>query len=162
MTAPSATFPREAFLSLAEQRASLNPRVLEKGLLQARSREKHGDLAILMKKIGLIYGYRGTDPELQYLSPYEFIRYWRVSAIDLKKKPSKSTGVVKLFDAEVVPLELAHSWVIRRNAKPLLPEARARYCRAGRPHTPDIFPPKDSGRGMVFQWRAPHRTSWWG
>ena len=121
-TAPCVTFPREAFLSLVEQRASLNTHVLEKGLLQARSRAKHGDLSVLLKRIGLIYGYRGTDLDLRYLSPYEFVRHWLVRAIDAAKMPRRSTATVKIFDAEVVPAELARSWVLMRKARPDVPK----------------------------------------
>ena len=77
---------------------------------------------MLLKRIGLIYGFRGTDPDLLYLSPYEFVKHWRVRAIDVKKKPARSTPTVKVFDATVVPAELAQSWVLMRKSKPDVPK----------------------------------------
>ena len=121
-TGPCVTFNGEAFLALVEQRTNLNPRVLEKGLLQARSRNKHGNLAVVLKRIGLIYGFRGTDPDLLYLSPYEFMRYWRIVPFDTGKKPQKNTPTVKVFDAKVVPAELAQSWILMRKLRPDVPK----------------------------------------
>ena len=51
-TAPFNTFPGESSLSLVEQRASTSANVLEKGLLCARSKERHGtDAVVLMAAV---------------------------------------------------------------------------------------------------------------
>jgi hypothetical protein len=76
--APFGTFSGEAYLALVECRSTLKPEVLEKGMLFAHGQKSQGREAIILKKVGLLYGYRGQDEDLHYLSPYEFARYWTV------------------------------------------------------------------------------------
>ena len=117
--APFTTFSGEAFLSLVENRASLKATTLEKGLIWARSRNDNRRETVLLKKIGLLYGYRPVDPDIHYLSPYEFVRYWAVET--RKKEHKKSTVNVKCFDALVVPSEVAQHWVLVRRKIPVVP-----------------------------------------
>ena len=56
-----------------------------------------------------------------YLSPYEFIRYWGVQAIEPSKRPRKSSADVKLFVGTHVPKELMQSWLMIRRPRPITP-----------------------------------------
>ena len=90
--------------------------------MQARFREKHRNDVVLSKRAGLIYGHRGTDPDLLYLSPYELCRYLRIWAFGIKRKPSRSTPTVKVVDVTVIPIELTQSWVLMRKSRPDVPK----------------------------------------
>ena len=68
--------PRKISL-ISEGRTSIDPKKLQKGLLKdmtAPGTQKKKE--IFLKK--LAHGYRGSDPDLLYLSPHEFERWWRV------------------------------------------------------------------------------------
>ena len=114
MLAPFGTFSGEAYLALVESGFSLKPQVLEKGMLFARGQKQQGRDAVLLKKVGLLYGYRGQDEELHYLSPYEFARYRTVQERTSAYNCNISGKNVKRFDASEVPAEVAENWVLVR------------------------------------------------
>ena len=164
-TAPFGTFSGEAFLSLVEQRASTKADILTKGLLQARSKLLHGECTVLLKRIGLLYGYRGNHSDLLYLSPWEFVRYWEVIPLAVGKKPGKSSTTVKSFDASRVPAEVAEKWVIARRDKPIAPVFHGcpmpRPTRTGDARTPRILMAYFHPWTLVREWAGdyvPHVT----
>ena len=119
-TAPFGNFPGESFLSVVEERCSLKLGALEKGLVQARKQKNNEEPMVLVKRMGLLYGYRGRDPDLQYLSPYEFVRHWCVQNLR-GSQDNESTDIVKRFDPQVAPAELVLNWVMTRRQRPVVP-----------------------------------------
>ena len=88
--------PGAAYLALVEGRASVDPQKFETGLLQVLSR-RGGKTEVTLKRQAHFYGYRGTDPDLLYLSPYEFERWWEVKQIARKHcaAPDKTPNASK-------------------------------------------------------------------
>lgn len=91
------------------------------GLIHARSKDTHGEYAVIIKRMGLLYGYRGSDPGLTVLSPYGFIRHWQVLLMGARRTRSPATSNIEYVDGRYVPLELANSWYMVRRSRPTVP-----------------------------------------
>ena len=76
VTSCHTTFAGGAFLHAVEHGHSSAGTKLAKGLVHVIAVPMEEPVQI--KKIGICYGVCGTDPEVKYLSPYEFVRYWKV------------------------------------------------------------------------------------
>ena len=160
------SFTGGAFLSLVERAANIGDgdaaRVYPEVDMRSKKMRK-----ILIKDMDFLYGYRGTDGELCYLSPYEFTREWEIQLVsypntkDDIENPKhhvimKQSGRDKLDNApkgeevDLIPGEdyeiksrdqlkavtggpwvpfpkideaqtLQHTWIMRRNCRPVVP-----------------------------------------
>ena len=82
------SFPGRRFVVLCESEMKKVSQRFRKGLLTARKKPV-GDEKILTYHIEEIYGYRGRDPRVLYLSPWEFLMFWEVQQVG---KPTVSTS----------------------------------------------------------------------
>ena len=96
----------------------------DRGLLQIlHGRQTKGaqvDAAqqVQVKKPAHLYGCRGTDPELVYLSPYEFERWWDIA---IKSTKSLALKCVKEFPRRGQTQILADHWVMVKRVRPRMP-----------------------------------------
>ena len=112
-----ATFAGGAFLHAVEHGHTVAGAKIAKGLVHVSNQAI--DEPVQIKKLGVCYGIRGDDPELKYLSPYEFVRYWQV--VRCASHPGDSDSQVKVFPQNEVAGDIAHCWVMKRRHMPIVP-----------------------------------------
>ena len=116
---PYMLFPGSAYLAMVEGRTSTNPKQIERGILQLMARRdakgnRVGEPEIVVRKLALLYGCRGRDPELHYLSPHEFDRWWQVRPLTLELLSQTN---VKQFPTSGTAGILAKYWVMEKRQR---------------------------------------------
>ena len=109
---------------MVEGQRNIDPTSFDRGLLQILQGKKSKGAQIgaaqlvQVKKPAHLYGCRGTDPELVYLSPYEFERWWYIVMKSIK---SLALKCVKKFPRRGRSQLLADHWVMVKRVRTRMP-----------------------------------------
>ena len=78
-----------------------------------------GDAAILQYDIEDVYGYRGRHPRVYYLSPWEFLMYWKPVRYDETNANAKD---VIMFPDTTLLKVFRFEWMLLRTERPYVPQ----------------------------------------
>ena len=116
-TSNYATFAGGAFLHAVEHGHNPAGSKLAKGLVHVSGAPTEEPVQI--KKLGICYGVRGNDPELKYLSPYEFVRHWEV--IRCPASLDVEIPYCRMFPKSNLIGDISSHWIMRRRREPIIP-----------------------------------------
>ena len=78
------SFPGQRFLQVLDSELKAEASRVRRGVLPKRAAPVQNE-TVSTYHIEEIYGYRGRDPRVYYLNPWEFVMYWEVERIPIPK-----------------------------------------------------------------------------
>ena len=98
----SQTFPGQRILNVLESEMKVQRGRVRKGLLPVRAHTIDKEV-ISIYHIEEVCGYRGTDPRVYYLSPWEFIMFWEVIRVPVPNTNSDDGLALSQWTGVAVP-----------------------------------------------------------
>ena len=101
-TAITTTFAGYKFVSLLKRKNGNRPtkRIADKVLFRVSRTGKAASLQAV-PDLAMMYGYRGKDPGVHWLSPYEFVSRWRLVPVSFLINPRLADGDPKYHGSYV-------------------------------------------------------------